>query len=136
LIQIPFTDDASVENAITCWATLLALGIKQEKIKNRMRDLFPVNMRLELKKGINHCTIINDSYSADLGSLEIALDFLNQQAGNTNKTVILSDFLQTGLPAEILYDHIFQAVKKHGIKKLVGVGEQISKHLQTHILEP
>jgi alanine racemase len=135
-IQIPFTDDASVENAITCWATLLALGIKQEKIKNRMKGLFPVNMRLELKKGINHCTIINDSYSADLDSLQIALDFLNQQAGNTNKTVILSDFLQTGLPAEKLYDHIFQLIKKHNIKNLTGVGEHITKHLQAHLLEP
>jgi len=34
-------------------------------------------MRLELKGGINHCSIINDSYSADLSSLSIALDFLS-----------------------------------------------------------
>ena len=52
-------------------------------------------MRLELKKGINHCTIINDSYSADLSSLEIALNFLDQQNGSEKKTVILSDFLQS-----------------------------------------
>jgi len=39
-------------------------------------------MRLELKQGINHCTIINDSYSNDMHSLEIALNFLEQQKQN------------------------------------------------------
>ena len=72
-IVIPFTDDASVQNAITCWCVMLHLEIKEAVIAKRMKLLQPVNMRLELKKGINHCTIINDSYSADLNSLQSPL---------------------------------------------------------------
>ena len=68
---------------------------RQDDIAKKMEQLQPVNMRLELKKGINHCMIINDSYSADLNSLEIALNFLDQQRGYSKKTVILSDVLQT-----------------------------------------
>ena len=86
-------------------------------------------MRLELKKGINHCNIINDSYSADLSSLEIALNFLNQQNAGSQKTVILSDFLQSGLKDEELYTSVLESLKKHNVNRLIGIGEKITKAL-------
>ena len=46
---IPFTDVASIENAITCWCVLLHLGIDDEIIAEKMLQLRPVEMRLELK---------------------------------------------------------------------------------------
>jgi Alr-MurF fusion protein len=134
--SIPFTDDASVENAITCCTTLLALGYKNDIIAERMKGLTAVNMRLELKKGINNCSIINDSYSADLSSLEIALNFLNQQSAGTKKTVILSDFLQSALPDEELYEHILLNLRKHPVTRLIGIGERISNSLQYLFLKP
>ena len=78
-ITIPFTDEASIENAIHCWALLLYLGYENTLIAERMRLLSPIAMRLELNEGVNNCSIINDSYNSDLGSLAIALDFLNEQ---------------------------------------------------------
>jgi Alr-MurF fusion protein len=128
-ISIPFTDDASVENAITCCSIMLHLGIKPSVIKERMLHLQPVNMRLEMKKGINNCVIINDSYSADLSSLHIALSFLQQQSGVGNKTVILSDFLQSGTEDKILYEQIAHLLLQHNINRLIGIGEKISHHL-------
>jgi alanine racemase len=128
-ITIPFTDDASVENAITCCCVLLHLGIDHNKIADRMKKLQPVNMRLELKKGLNHCSIINDSYSADLSSLEIALNFLDQQSAGSRKTVIISDFLQAGISDEELYHHIAETIQQHNINRVVGIGDKISHHL-------
>ena len=96
-IEIPFTDDASVQNATTCWKVMLTLGYDNEIVRFRMKQLLPVDMRLEMKKGINRCLVINDSYSADLSSLEIALNFLVQQSAGTQRTVILSDFLQSAV---------------------------------------
>jgi alanine racemase len=125
-IAISFTDEASVQNAITCWRVMLMLGYDNEIIKERMRLLTPVNMRLELKKGINQCNIINDSYSADLSSLEIALDFLNQQKAGTQKTVILSDFLQSSLKDEELYGLILDSLRKHKVSRFIGIGERIT----------
>ena len=128
-ISIPFTDDASVENAITCWCTLLAFGYDNNICRDRLLRLQPVNMRLELKTGINHCSIINDSYSADLSSLKIALNFLNQQSAATKRTVILSDFLQTGLSDAILYKEIANELTIHNVERVIGIGPQISTHL-------
>jgi len=129
-IKIPFTDDASIQNAITSWCVMLQFGIKDSVIMKRMKQLQPVNMRLELKKGINHCTIINDSYSADLNSLHIALDFLNQMSSVDKRTVILSDFFQTGMNDEELYDRIEADLVQHKIDRVVGIGMNISKYLK------
>src|ERR1051325_2271543 len=59
-IRIPFTDEASVENAIHCWAVMLLFGYDHNVIASRMALLSPVAMRLELKEGINNCSVIND----------------------------------------------------------------------------
>ncbi|MFO8053690.1 MAG: Mur ligase family protein, partial [Bacteroidales bacterium] len=105
-MTIPFTDKASVENAIHCWMVMLYLGYKQAVISKRIQTLSPVAMRLELKEGINHCSVINDSYNSDITSLEIALDFMNQQNQHKNKTVLLSDILQSGLSSYHLYTKV------------------------------
>ena len=126
--RIPFTDKASIENAVICWATLLSLKIEQDIIAQRMRKLQAVRMRLELKTGKNDCSIIDDTYNSDLSSLEIALDFLNQQHQHTHKALILSDMYQTGMEPEVLYKKVAQLLKTKNIHRMVGVGADISKY--------
>lgn len=127
-LVIPFTDNASVDNAITCWCTLLLLGISHTVISGMMQQLHPVSMRLELKKGANNCSIINDSYSADISSLEIALDFLSQQQQHAKKTVILSDFQAGAWLEQDLYSAIASALQPHEIHRFIGVGRDISNN--------
>lgn len=134
-INIPFTDSASAENAITCCCILLYLGINTETISSRVESLQPVNMRLELKKGINHCAVINDSYSADISSLEIALNFLGQQSAANKRTVILSDLLQTAIPDQELYRSVLNNLREHRVNRLIGIGERISKELQQELIK-
>lgn len=124
-ITIPFADDASVENAITCWCVLLQMNIANEIIAEKMRHLFRIEMRLELKEGINNCAIINDSYSADLNSLSIALDFLAQQQQHPRHTVILSDILQSGKTNKELYGEIAAVLKQKKIHRLIAIGPKI-----------
>lgn len=124
-IKIPFTDYASIENAIHCWATLLYLGIEHSIIQKRMLNLEPIAMRLELKEGINSCMVINDSYNSDLTSLTIALNFLDQQSTNPKRTVILSDMLQTGQESKVLYQFIAQLLNNKGIHRVIGIGKEV-----------
>jgi len=125
-IDLPFTDDASIHNAIICWCVLIQFGIKHDEVSQRMMQLQQVSMRLELKHGINYCTIINDSYSADLSSLNIALDLLSEQKQHRKHTVILSDFLQSGLQEEDLYKQIASALQEHNVDRIIGLGKNIS----------
>jgi len=129
-IEIPFTDEASIENAITCWCVMLHLQIQPEIVSERMLQLHPVEMRLELKHGVNNCSIINDTYSADIDSLKIALDFLHQQKQHKKQTVILSDILQTGRSDEELYFEVATLLKQKNIHRLIGIGSAITLQQQ------
>ncbi len=134
-IEIPFSDDASVENAIHCWATLLHLGQEQEMIAEGMKKLQPIAMRLEMKAGINHCMVINDSYNSDINSLSIAIDFLNQQSQQKKRSIILSDILQSGKDAEELYGEIAGILKQKNIGRIIGIGPAISRHANLFDME-
>ncbi len=127
-ISIPFTNDAAIKNAITCWCILLHFNIDDEIIQERMLQLKPVEMRLELKQGINNCSVINDSYSADITSLSIALDFLQQQQQHPKRTVIISDILQSGKTGKQLYDEVADILQQKKINRLIGIGSEIVKN--------
>lgn len=127
-IAIPFHDAASVENAIHCWSVLLLMGVKQDVIAERMLRLQPVSMRLELRHGINDCTIINDTYNSDMTSLMIALDYLEQQKQHQQRTVILSDLLQIARPDTELYEEVAELISRMNIQRFIGIGPALYKH--------
>jgi len=125
-IVIPFTDKASVEDAIHVLALLLTLDLNPSDFKNKFETLPPVAMRMELKKGTNNCTIINDSYNSDLNSLAIALNYLDQQNQHHKKTLILSDILQSGKTDNDLYAEVAVLLNKFNVNQIIGIGESIS----------
>lgn len=135
-INIPFIDNASIENAACCCCYLLYAGYSPAEMAHKMAQLSTVEMRLQLEEGSNNCSIINDSYSADINSLQIALDFLLQQQQHKHKTVILSDILQSGKSSEILYKNIADMLQQKGIDRLIGIGSEISTHQQAFATIP
>jgi alanine racemase len=112
---------------------MLDMKYSNEVISHRMLQLLPIAMRLELKEGINNCTIINDGYNSDISSLAIALDFLNQQNQHANKTLILSDILQSGQNESELYLTIAHMLQSKGINIIIGIGPAISR--QSNVFE-
>ena len=125
---IPFTDEASIENAIHVWVIMLYLGIPYLVIEERIRHLKPVAMRLELKQGNHACSVINDSYSTDITSLSIALDFLQQQQQHPKRTVILSDIPQSGKPSLQLYQEVASILLQKKVDRIIGVGNEITTY--------
>ncbi|TDH26084.1 bifunctional UDP-N-acetylmuramoyl-tripeptide:D-alanyl-D-alanine ligase/alanine racemase [Segetibacter sp. 3557_3] len=121
-VTIPFTDRVSIDNAITCWCVLIILGYNQELISERMRHLIAVDMRMQLKAAIHGCLLINDSYSNDLLSFALALDYLRQQSVGKNSTVILSDILESGLSPAHLVKLVLDKVEAAGINRLILIG--------------
>jgi alanine racemase len=132
---IPFSDRASIENGIICWATLLALDYTPQEADLRLEKLTAVNMRLTLKNGINQCSVIDDSYSADISSLAIALDFLKLQNQHPVRTLILSDLYETGKNDKDLYTEISSLLKQKQVSRLIGIGPHISASAALFVLE-
>ena len=133
---IPFIDEASIENSITCAAVALHLGLTPSQLADRMPRLEPVAMRLEVKQGQHGCILINDSYNSDINSLDIALDFMNRREasppesggvrGGLNKTLILSDIFQSGVSPDLLYAQVSDLCVKRGIDKFIGIGPELT----------
>ena len=129
-LNIPFNDEISLKNCATCITTLLFLNFSTKKIKELIKTLFPVEIRLQAKKGLNNCLLIDDSYSADYQSIKIALDFLEQQKLHSKKTVILSDVFQSGLSTEQLYKKVATSLQNNNISRVIVIGKTISKYLK------
>lgn len=129
-IELPFTDPASIENAMHCVVYMLICDYSEEVINQRIAVVESVAMRLEVKEGINQCVIINDSYNSDVDSLRIALDFLDQQASSwqLSKTLILSDILQSGFSPEELYRKVAELARARDVKRIIAIGPGLSQY--------
>lgn len=126
--NIPFTDRANIENVIQCISTMLVLKYDIGTIEERIQSLRPISMRMQMLEGINNTTLISDVYTSDLGSLEIALDFLQEQKRYPHKTVILSDIHQSGIPDNELYGIIARMITERKIEKFIGIGPKIFQY--------
>ena len=131
--SIPFQDDASIQNAISCLMVLLHLKYDVATIQSRLSSLYKIEMRLQLKNGVNRCVVVDDSYSSDFQSLKIALDFLESQKKHLKKTVIISDIYQSGLPPEDVYKKVASLMNSNKISRVIGIGEVISSY--EHLFE-
>ncbi len=137
---IPFTDDASIENALHCLLAALALGADVVGLSTGLGSLHAIEMRLELKAGIESSTLINDFYNNDLSSLQILLQFAQQQAKGKRQTLVLSDILQSGLTPDTLYQKVAEHLAK--IDRFIGIGSEIehikpylAQHTETHFYD-
>ena len=132
---IPFIDEASIQNSITCAVVARYLGVDAEDLATGMAALEPVAMRLEVKAGQHGCTLINDSYNSDINSLDIALDFMNRRPDyhGRKRTLIISDIEQSGKEPHELYHRVVEMAVKRGVERIIGVGPQllrVTKDLQ------
>ena len=129
-VTIPFTADRDLDNAITCLAVLLHLGIGSDAIAERMAALTPVGTRLNVIEGVNNCTVIVDSYTSDYNSLTPALNFMTRRAGNRPSTVILSDLGTESYSGDELYIRVSELLKTKRVNRLIGIGKEMCRYRQ------
>ena len=122
---LPYTDAASIENATHAFLLAQLLGISAATLRSRTPLLRPVPMRLTVRRARRNSWLLDDSYSADLSSLRIALAFFRQQNTAPGTTLVLSDFLETGLPPEQLYHQLAGVIGPPYPDRVIGVGEAI-----------
>lgn len=129
-IELPFSDSASVENALHAAVAARVLGLSWSVIAERLRGLRPISMRLQLKTGRRSLQLVDDSYNNDLVGLTLALDFLATQTARKERVVILSDLLQDGRPAAELYPEVGAQLVAHGVTQVLTIGPETGKAAQ------
>lgn len=121
-ITLKQSDRAYFFNFMTCIATLFYLGVDVKAVDDALLNLDRLDMRMQVKKGVNSCTLIDDSYSNDLGSLKIALNLLFQQNQHSKKTVILSKIAGDG--GDDQNKQLQKLLLKYDLHRLILVGWQ------------
>jgi Alr-MurF fusion protein len=124
--ELPFSDDASLENLIHGIVLMKELGIGFRRIGQLLQQLEPVEMRLETLKGVFGSTLVNDVYNSDLAGLKVAIDVLMQQQRHKDKVVILSDLFQSGLDDRTLYGEVAGLLKFKNVRRIYCIGNNIS----------
>jgi alanine racemase len=136
-INIPFTDDASIEDAVHCLALILYLYPQTENLSEKFEKLDPVAMRLDVSKGIHNNTLINDTYNSDINSLFIALDFMARRSVDhqLKRVLILSDILQSGMVPAAFYRKVAELVGQKQVQQIIGIGPNLMSHSNLFTVE-
>ncbi len=121
-IEIPFGDIASLENVASVLTTCVFLQLDPSQFVNAFKKLHPVELRMQIVNGFNNNVIINDAYSSDIHSLEIALDYMERHSKGKPTLVILSDIIQSGWSPEKLHEKINQLLINKKTERIFGVG--------------
>lgn len=125
VLEIPFKDKASIENTLAVIGAMVALKLDLKQYLPLLKNLSHLEMRLEYIEGINQCTIINDAYTFDIQSLEIALNALNKET-QQEKELILTDILQNRLENSTLYSKVAELVNSYELDKINLIGSKIA----------
>ncbi len=125
-IEIPFSDEAAIQNSLTVAKVARSLGLSWESISLKLKDLPSIALRLELLDGVYNSKIINDTYNSDVSGLEIALGQLQKMAGK-QKSVILSSIQKDQGALEKTYQTIFSLLNQANLDRLILIGDDISK---------
>ena len=127
ILHLPFADEASFEDCMTAVTFMLCHGYTLGQLAPRVADLQPVAMRMEIREGINGCTLIKDYYNSDPASFALALGALAVQDNARPKVVILSDFVDVEGGDGSIYREVAAQLRKAGVTRFVGIGPCLSR---------
>ena len=120
------------ENLGHCIALLCALNIAPDVYRQNLNSLSALPMRMETVEGRSDSVLINDAYSLDVPSLNMALHQLREQSGGRQQTVILSDFPASTPVPDRQIRSIVQSLKQHHIPQVITIGRALGPALQAH----
>lgn len=89
--QIPFQGKGSISNAAIASLVALEFGLDAKSIRETLKQLPVISMRLEKINGNSNNLLINDAYNLDEKSLEIGVQFLHTNAEKKNRTIFLAE---------------------------------------------
>ncbi|MCR9154988.1 MAG: bifunctional UDP-N-acetylmuramoyl-tripeptide:D-alanyl-D-alanine ligase/alanine racemase [Bacteroidetes bacterium] len=125
--EIPFGDEASIQNAVNALCVALMFDVKENHLQEALIKLPIIEMRLEMKEGHQDTVLINDAYNSDFESLRIALHFLKEHGRDRKKVLILSDMLQSGFKPKELRKQIREIVAAEDLERVITIGPILGK---------
>lgn len=108
-------------NALAALAAAYALGVPLAEAAAGMAAVGPGAGRLQAVPGRGGLTVLDDTYNANPGSLEAALEVLAAGSGRT--WAVIGDMGELGSQGPAWHARAGTSARDHGVDRLIGVGE-------------
>ena len=118
--MVPMPGRHSVANALAAATLALACGVGLDDIIAGLRDAQPVAGRLVRHRLGGGVLLVDDSYNANPGSLNAAIDTLAAASGEA--WLVLGDMRELGADAQSLHEEAGRRAKEAGIARLYALG--------------
>lgn len=119
-VELPLLGEHNRLNACAAIAATGALDIDSEAIATGLRSLQPVKGRLQLRRGINGATVIDDSYNANPSSLRAGLKVLSKFGGR--RLLALGDMGELGETAQQAHREAGDSAREYNVERLFATG--------------
>lgn len=119
-VRLEFLGEHNVGNALAAAACCMAVGSSFENIVSGLQAAKPYKGRLQSKRGVAGCLVIDDSYNANPASVRMAIDAL--MACDGNKILVLGDMGELGAEASTLHADIGAYAKAAGVENFLVTG--------------
>jgi len=123
---VPGYGEHNVYNALAAIAIVSQLGMNMKEACYRLASFQQVTQHLEIVRGINGTTIIDDTWNSSSTSMSAALDVLKNLGTTKTKIAILGYMPQLGDSdfANQQYRKMGEKVLENGIDLLIVIGEE------------
>lgn len=119
--SLPFSNRDLIENCMHVICFLLSQNWQQDRIQPLIDRFRTLPNRLEIKEGNQNNILINDSYSLDLASLQSALEYQDQIAGDMRKVIFITAPDQVK-DTRAQFDRMMELIIHKEIADLVVIG--------------
>ncbi|MFT6988896.1 MAG: UDP-N-acetylmuramoyl-tripeptide--D-alanyl-D-alanine ligase [Paraglaciecola sp.] len=110
----------NVSNALVAASLALHVGATLQDVQEGLRYMPHVPGRLNIKQLTNQVKILDDTYNANVGSVNAAIDLLSSFAGR--RILVLGDIGELGEKARYYHEKVGEYAKQKGIDKLYTLG--------------
>ena len=119
--HLPLPGRHNVMNALAASAAALAAGAGLDAVVNGLETLSPVAGRFTVHRLAQGITVIDDTYNANPGSLQAAIDVLATAGGES--WLVLGDMAELGPGARELHAEAGCRARAAGVDRLFTLGE-------------
>lgn len=121
---VPGNAEFNVYNATAAIAATHAIGFDLRRIADRLATFKNVEKHFELVEGINGSTIIDDTWSTNPTSAEIALKLLKTNANGKKTVAVLGKMSLLGRHSSKYHYNLGEKISEIGIDNLVVMGDK------------
>ena len=134
VVELAVLGKHNVANGVAAAACAFALGVDVKTIRKGLEHFSGKSGRLQVLTGYNQCTLIDDSYNANPGSMRAAIDVLAEIPGRT--ILVVGDMKELGSESDKQHKSIGQYAAEKKLDCVFSLGEKSALISATFLKKP